>query len=118
MRSARKTTYTPHTHTLTPTSPPPPPARAELIDRCIGSKLWIIMKNEKEFVGTLRGFDDYVNMVLEDVTEYETTPEGRRKTQVEQVLLNGNNVVMLVPGSSPEEAAAHVPGPKPAAAAR
>ena len=89
-------------------------AAAELIDRCIGSKIWIVMKNEKEFVGTLRGFDDYVNMVLEDVTEYETTPEGKRKTQVEQVLLNGNNVVLLVPGSSPEEAAAHLPGPQPA----
>jgi len=24
---------------------------------------------EKEFTGTLAGFDDYVNMVLEDVTE-------------------------------------------------
>ena len=35
----------------------------ELIDRCIGSKIWIIMKDEKEFVGVLRGFDDYVNMV-------------------------------------------------------
>lgn len=72
------------------------------------------MKNEKEFVGTLRGFDDYVNMVLEDVTEYETTPDGKRKTHVEQVLLNGNNVVLLVPGSSPEEAAASYTGPKPA----
>ena len=29
------------------------------------------MKGDKEFVGTLRGFDDYVNMVLEDVTEFE-----------------------------------------------
>jgi U6 snRNA-associated Sm-like protein LSm5 len=27
------------------------------------------MKGDKELVGTLRGFDDYVNMVLEDVTE-------------------------------------------------
>jgi U6 snRNA-associated Sm-like protein LSm5 len=27
------------------------------------------MKNDKEFSGTLLGFDDYVNMVLEDVTE-------------------------------------------------
>ena len=34
-----------------------------------GSKIWIILKGDKEFVGTLRGFDDYVNMVLEDVTE-------------------------------------------------
>lgn len=42
---------------------------AELIDRCIGSKIWVIMKGDKELVGTLRGFDVYVNMVLEDVTE-------------------------------------------------
>ena len=41
----------------------------ELIDKCIGSKMWVIMKGDKEIVGTLRGFDDYVNMVLEDVTE-------------------------------------------------
>jgi len=27
------------------------------------------MKSEKEFTGTLKYFDDYVNMVLEDVTE-------------------------------------------------
>jgi small nuclear ribonucleoprotein (snRNP)-like protein len=36
-----------------------------------GSKIWIILKGDKEFVGTLRGFDEYVNMVLEDVTEFE-----------------------------------------------
>lgn len=27
----------------------------ELIDKCIGSKLWVVMKGDKEFVGTLRG---------------------------------------------------------------
>ncbi|KAK3032149.1 hypothetical protein RJ639_034974, partial [Escallonia herrerae] len=43
--------------------------QAKLIDRCIGSKIWAIMKGDKELVGTLRGFDVYVNMVLEDVTE-------------------------------------------------
>jgi len=41
----------------------------ELVDRCIGSRIHIVMKGDKEIVGTLRGFDDYVNMVLEDVTE-------------------------------------------------
>ena len=35
----------------------------ELIDRCIGHKVWILMKSEKEFVGILRGFDDFVNVV-------------------------------------------------------
>eukprot|EP00644_Phytophthora_capsici_P012708 jgi/Phyca11/567110/estExt2_Genewise1.C_PHYCAscaffold_230424 len=67
----------------------------ELIDKCIGSKLWIVMKGDKEFIGTLRGFDDYVNMVLDDVTEYEITPEGKREVKLDQVLLNGNNVCLL-----------------------
>lgn len=70
----------------------------ELIDKCIGSKIHIIMKNDEEIVGTLLGFDDFVNMVLEDVTEYESTPEGRRITKLDQILLNGNNITMMVPG--------------------
>ena len=74
---------------------------AELIDKCIGSRIWIIMKGDKEIVGTLRGFDDYVNMVLDDVEEYEITPEGRSVTRLDQILLNGNNVCLLVPGGDP-----------------
>jgi U6 snRNA-associated Sm-like protein LSm5 len=35
----------------------------ELIDKCIGSQIHVIMKSDKEFVGSLMGFDDYVNMV-------------------------------------------------------
>lgn len=41
----------------------------ELIDKCVGSKIWVIMKGDKEIVGTLRGIDEFVNMVMEDVTE-------------------------------------------------
>lgn len=67
----------------------------ELVDKCIGSRIHIIMKNDKEIVGTLLGFDDFVNMLLEDVTEYETTPEGRRVTKLDQILLNGNNITMV-----------------------
>ncbi len=35
----------------------------ELVDKCIGSRMWVIMRSEKELVGTLRGFDEFVNMV-------------------------------------------------------
>lgn len=42
----------------------PVPHAPELIDKCIGSRLWIIMKGDKEFLGTLRGFDDYVSTSL------------------------------------------------------
>ena len=69
----------------------------ELVDKAIGSRIHIIMKNDKEIVGTLLGFDDFVNMVLEDVTEYESTPEGRRVTKLDQILLNGNNITMVSP---------------------
>ena len=50
-----------------------------LIDKCIGSKIWILMKGDKEVVGTLRGFDEFVNMVLDDVTEYQLTPYVRKE---------------------------------------
>ncbi len=58
---------------------------------------------EKELVGTLTGFDDYVNMVLEDVVEYETTAEGKRVTKLDTILLNGNHITMLVPGGDGPE---------------
>ncbi|KAJ2740580.1 RNA-binding protein lsm5 [Coemansia sp. BCRC 34301] len=76
----------------------------ELIDKCIGSRIWVMMKSEKEFVGTLLGFDDYVNMVLEDVDEYyigfvsETSGKTKKVGHLNQILLNGNNICMLVPG--------------------
>ena len=41
----------------------------ELVDKCIGSPIWVLMKGDKEITGTLKGYDDYVNMVIEDVTE-------------------------------------------------
>lgn len=56
MAAAASTTTTTNPSTLFP---------LELVDKCIGSRIWIIMKSDKEIVGTLIGFDDYVNMVLE-----------------------------------------------------
>jgi U6 snRNA-associated Sm-like protein LSm5 len=45
-------------------------------------------------------------MVLEDVEETESTPEGgTRVTRLGQILLNGNNIAVLVPGGRPADAA-------------
>ncbi|XP_048193874.1 U6 snRNA-associated Sm-like protein LSm5 [Perognathus longimembris pacificus] len=74
----------------------------ERVDKCIGSRIHIMMKSEKEIVGTLLGFDNFVNMVLEAITEFEITPEGRRITKLDKILLNGNSITMLVPGEGPE----------------
>ena len=66
-----------HTHTMAATaatqSAPAAPASAaaptisqilplELVDRCVGSRIWVVMKSpNREFVGTLLGFDDFVS---------------------------------------------------------
>ena len=82
----------------------------ELIDKAIGSQIWILMRGSKEVVGTLRGFDDYVNLVLDDAVEYTPDPEDKEKFLKKQldteILLNGNQISILVPGGSgpPEEA--------------
>uniref|UniRef100_A0A3Q2NV02 U6 snRNA-associated Sm-like protein LSm5 n=1 Tax=Fundulus heteroclitus TaxID=8078 RepID=A0A3Q2NV02_FUNHE len=72
---------------------------AELVDKCIGSRIHIVMKTDKEIVGTLLGFDDFVSILCET----EITPEGRRITKLDQILLNGNNITMLIPGGEGPE---------------
>jgi small nuclear ribonucleoprotein (snRNP)-like protein len=84
----------------------------ELVDRCVGSRLWVLMRGDRELVGTLRGFDEFVNMILEDVTEFESTGADGDVATVhrDQILLNGNNVCMLIPGGEgPNSALPYVP---------
>ncbi|GFZ44136.1 hypothetical protein JCM24511_01857 [Saitozyma sp. JCM 24511] len=78
----------------------------ELVDRCIGSSIWVLMKNEREFTGTLMGFDDYCRVLITLVMpggviegpsltrRSEVTPEGITETELGQTLLNGNNIAM------------------------
>lgn len=74
-----------------------------LLDKCIGNRVWVIMRQKREIVGRLGGFDDYTNLVLEDCTEIIPLPEGETLTRkLESMLLNGNNIAMLVPGGMPE----------------
>lgn len=70
------------------------------------------MKGDKEITGILRGFDDYVNMVIDDATEMylfyyikknrNNTPTGKILIKQKSILLNGSQVCMLVPNGSPE----------------
>lgn len=72
----------------------------ELIDKCIGSRIYVLLKNEKEFCGKLIGFDDFVNMVLEEVVEYEYDNGKRSEKKMDSILLNGSQICVLVPGSN------------------
>mgnify|MGYP001173993580 FL=1 len=67
----------------------------EVIDRAIGSQIRVLLSNTKEFVGTLIGFDDFVNVVMRDVTEIGGE-EGDGK-KIRKMLLNGTQIAMLCP---------------------
>mmetsp|Transcript_51061 Transcript_51061/g.94581 ORF Transcript_51061/g.94581 Transcript_51061/m.94581 type:complete len:88 (-) Transcript_51061:840-1103(-) len=79
----------------------------ELIDKAIGSPIWIIMRGSTEITGTLRGFDDFVNVVIDDAVEYSPDPRDPSrivKTEIGgEILLNGNHVAVMVPGGKKEE---------------
>jgi len=74
----------------------------ELIDKAIGSNIWILMRGQTEIVGVLRGFDDYVNLVLDDAVEYAPDRTGNivRTELKSELLLNGNHVAVLIPGGT------------------
>jgi U6 snRNA-associated Sm-like protein LSm5 len=74
----------------------------EVMDKCIGRKMWVIMKETKEFYGTLVGFDEFLNMNMEDCKEYDVVEGDQRKqvAKLESILLNGSHVCLMIPGDN------------------
>jgi len=75
----------------------------EVMDKCIGRKMWVIMKETKEFYGTLVGFDEFLNMNLDDCKEYDVKEGTLRKlvATLDSILLNGSHVCLMIPGDNP-----------------
>lgn len=72
----------------------------EVIDKTINQPVWIILQSNREFTGTLIGFDDFVNVIVEDAKEWIVN-EDQNELVMEhkgRMLLSGNSIVMLVPG--------------------
>lgn len=73
----------------------------EVIDKTINQQVWIILQSNREFTGTLVGFDDFVNVIIEDATEWTINENNENELIMEhhgRLLLSGNNINMLVPG--------------------
>ncbi len=59
----------------------------------MNKKISLILKDDRVLVGTLVGYDDFMNMVLEDTEE----TQGEQVRRVGTVVLRGNNVVTIAP---------------------
>ena len=55
----------------------------EVVDKCIGRHVHVLMKGDKEFYGVLEGFDHYMNMVLQGgVKELSFKGQGSKRSLI------------------------------------
>ncbi len=66
-----------------------------VLEKSMNKKVSLLLKDNRILEGKLVGYDDYMNMVLEDTEE--TKDEQIRRLGM--VVLRGNNVVTIVPQS-------------------
>lgn len=64
-----------------------------LLEKSINKRVSLLLKDNRILDGKLVGYDEYMNMVLEDTEE--TKDEQVRR--IGTVVLRGNNVVTIVP---------------------
>jgi small nuclear ribonucleoprotein (snRNP)-like protein len=62
-----------------------------LVERLLGQRVTLTLKDTRQMVGTLLGVDEHLNLVLENTDE--TTAEVSR--HLGRVVLRGSNVVTL-----------------------
>lgn len=64
-----------------------------LMEKTLNKKVSLLLKDNRVLEGKLTGYDEYMNMVLEE-TEERTVDQVRR---LGTVILRGNNVVSIAP---------------------
>jgi small nuclear ribonucleoprotein len=63
------------------------------LEKSIDKKILLLLKDGRMIEGKLTGFDNYMNMVLEDTEESHQD----KKRKLGTVILRGNNVVSITP---------------------
>jgi small nuclear ribonucleoprotein len=64
-----------------------------ILERHINKTVMLTLKDGRTLEGKLTGFDEYMNMILEDTEETKEDKVRRLGT----VVLRGNNIVTIVP---------------------
>jgi len=63
----------------------------DVLEKSVNRRLSLLLKDGRTMEGRLSGFDEYMNLVLEDVEE--TKDDTKRR--VGTIILRGNNVVSI-----------------------
>ncbi len=65
----------------------------KMLEENISKKVSLLLKDNRRLTGVLAGYDDYMNMVLNDVEE--ESDESRRKLGT--VIIRGSTIVRISP---------------------
>jgi small nuclear ribonucleoprotein len=70
-----------------------------ILEKSLNRKVSLLLKDSRTLEGKLVGYDEYMNMVLEDTEETKVDQETQDKQvrRIGTVVLRGNNVVTIVP---------------------
>lgn len=71
----------------------------ELLSKSIGSQVLVELKGRRKIKGKLRGYDQHLNLILEDADEITTDPETDEEyvEVIHTVIVRGDNVVIVSP---------------------
>ena len=69
----------------------------ELLSKSLDMRVLIKLKGGRELRGKLRGFDQHMNLVLEDAEEVKTSDEGQEVLKVGTIIVRGDNVIIISP---------------------
>lgn len=64
-----------------------------LLEKSVDRRVSLLLKDGRVLEGRLAGFDEYMNMVLEE--SLETSADGGEGRRLGSVVLRGNNVVSI-----------------------
>lgn len=66
-----------------------------LLEKSLEKNITVVLKDGRSINGRLSGFDEYMNMVIEEAEE----KIGEERRRLGTLILRGNNVVSITPQS-------------------
>ncbi|EMR73773.1 Small nuclear ribonucleoprotein, LSM family [Thermoplasmatales archaeon SCGC AB-539-N05] len=63
----------------------------DVLEKSVNGKLSLLLKDGRTIEGKLSGYDEYMNLVMEDVEENK----NETKRRIGTIILRGNNVVSI-----------------------
>jgi len=74
----------------------------ELLTRSLETRVLIKLKGKRELRGKLRGFDQHMNLVLDEAEEINPTEDGGQDIrQLGTIIVRGDNVIIISPPRIP-----------------